>query len=75
MASARYRKDEPLGRGAFGAVFRGFDTTMKRSVALKELAAMKPTADERQSIQNGLCEVAKRLSKPVDDLDDLLGAL
>lgn len=46
----RYRLDEPIGRGAAGAVYRAHDLTLRRDVALKLLHAgtlVGPAAEER----------------------------
>ena len=35
LLSARYRIDEPIGRGGMSTVYKGFDTTLERAVAIK----------------------------------------
>ncbi|GEM_PF-2349326 len=40
MLAQRYRVDSLLGRGSMGAVYRGTQLSMKRSVAIKMLAAV-----------------------------------
>ena len=35
LFSARYRIDEPIGRGGMSTVYKGFDTTLERWVAIK----------------------------------------
>jgi len=35
VLAGRYRLDEQIGRGVFGRVYRGFDTTLQRAVAIK----------------------------------------
>ena len=38
VLSGRYRIDEPIGRGGMASVYRGFDLTLGRQVAIKILA-------------------------------------
>lgn len=39
VLSGRYRVDEPIGRGGMASVYRGFDLTLDREVAIKILDA------------------------------------
>lgn len=47
ILQGRYRLDEELGRGGFGAVFRAVDLPTGRTVALKELTSIAPTDRRR----------------------------
>ena len=37
VLSGRYRVDEPIGRGGMASVYRGYDLTLGRDVAIKVL--------------------------------------
>ena len=37
VLSGRYRIDEPIGRGGMASVYRGYDLTLGREVAIKIL--------------------------------------
>lgn len=41
----RYRIERVIGTGAFGRVYLGFDTRLRRNVAIKELLAARDTTD------------------------------
>ncbi|HJL15618.1 MAG TPA: protein kinase [Sandaracinaceae bacterium LLY-WYZ-13_1] len=44
---AHFRIDAPLGRGGMGAVYRGWDRSLERPVAIKVLTVEHPQARER----------------------------
>jgi class 3 adenylate cyclase len=59
----RYEIREALGRGSFGAVFRGYDTVMERSVAIK-LPLLNPAAgDDSAGIVGEFLNEARKLAQ------------
>lgn len=59
-----YRLDESLGRGGMGQVFRAFDTTRERKVALKLLRPELSLDDEFSARFEREARLASRLSDP-----------
>jgi serine/threonine protein kinase len=45
LIDGRYRVERVIGQGAFGRVYRAFDSRLQRTVAIKELLADKRTPD------------------------------
>lgn len=66
--AGRYVLAEPIGRGGMGVVWRAYDRTLKRTVALKEvLPPASMNSDEAQSRYRRLereAQIAGRLSHP-----------
>jgi hypothetical protein len=50
VLSDRYRLDEEIGRGGMGVVFRGWDSDLERSVAVKILGAHHQVGDARERL-------------------------
>jgi eukaryotic-like serine/threonine-protein kinase len=57
----RYRLDEPIGRGAFGIVWRALDLRLERPVAVKLLSDTSGTDEERFQAES---RVLARFSHP-----------
>jgi eukaryotic-like serine/threonine-protein kinase len=66
LVSDRYRLQEPIGRGAMGIVWRGWDELLDREVAVKEVRAAMTTAASRDTYWRTLREAkaAARLNHP-----------
>lgn len=60
----RYRLDALIGRGGMGEVFRAYDTTKNRVVALKRLPQHMATSAEFQARFRRESELAARLREP-----------
>ncbi|KUL22237.1 serine/threonine-protein kinase [Streptomyces regalis] len=63
LIADRYRLDAPIGRGAMGEVWRAYDETLGRAVAVKLLLAQEsdPTAASRFRLE---AQTAGRLNHP-----------
>lgn len=69
----RYRIDGELGSGAMGVVFKAFDKTLQRSVALKELPAVFTKDPERRARFRREALTLARLTHPgIVSIYDLL---
>ena len=57
LLSGRYRLEEQIGRGGMSTVYRAFDTTLERPVAIKvmhrEIAARQPTSSSASAARRG----------------------
>jgi serine/threonine protein kinase, bacterial len=74
-----YRLDELIGQGGMGEVYRAYDTTRKRTVALKRLSAQQAGDREFQARFRREAEVAARLTEPhvvpIHDYGEIAGQL
>jgi serine/threonine-protein kinase len=74
-----YRLDELIGRGGMGEVYRAYDTTKKRTVALKRLPPHLAGDGEFQTRFRREAEVAARLNEPhivpIHDYGEIAGQL
>lgn len=64
LIAGRYRLQTTIGRGAMGEVWRAYDETLGRAVAVKLLLAQNsdPTASSRFRLE---AQTAGRLSHPM----------
>ncbi len=64
VLSGRYRVDEPIGRGGMASVFRGYDLTLGRPVAIKILDARLSRDDAFRTRFRLEAQAASRMSSP-----------
>jgi eukaryotic-like serine/threonine-protein kinase len=66
LVDGRYRLHEPIGRGAAGVVWRGWDELLDRAVAVKEVQSAGSAAESQNIYQRTLREAkaAARLNHP-----------
>ena len=64
VLSGRYRVDELIGRGGMATVFRGYDLTLGRQVAIKVRTELSVTRTEHDAMARVLdgCEAAPLLT-------------
>lgn len=60
---ARQHLGECIGKGAFGKVYKGFNTETGQTVAIKQLSLMNVTEDKLKSIYKEI-NLLKKLSHP-----------
>jgi serine/threonine protein kinase len=68
LVGGRYRVDEVIGTGAMGTVWRGYDTRLRRRVAIKEVHLAAAVTDEQRKVltRRAMAEArhAARVSHP-----------